>query len=226
MTFRDHSELKGLHALFSPSQSAWLRYDRNKIKEKIFSYYRAPLGTEIHDFSAIQINLGNRASSIKALRQAISTFIYCKYENSPTASLDYGLKLIRTMEYMNNDIFETVKHYINDAIGYKMTTEQCLVYSDDCFGHADAISFRNDILRIHDLKTGSLPAHMDQLEVYAALFFLEYKENPEKVTTELRLYQSGEVLIHNPEPNDILGIMDQIVAIGKDADEVREEVSR
>lgn len=68
---------------------------------------------------------------------------------------------------------KTLNAYVNDAIGYKMIPEQILFYSDNCFGTADAIVFRNGLLRIHDLKTGVIPAHMEQLEVYAALFCLE-----------------------------------------------------
>ena len=68
---------------------------------------------------------------------------------------------------------KTLNMYVNDAIGFKMTPEQVLYYSDNCFGTADAISFRNGMLRIHDLKTGVTPAHMEQLMVYAALFCLD-----------------------------------------------------
>jgi len=49
---------------------------------------------------------------------------------------------------------KTFNLYVNDAIGFKMETEQPLYYSDNCFGTADAISFRKNILRIHDLKSG------------------------------------------------------------------------
>ena len=69
---------------------------------------------------------------------------------------------------------ETLNLYVNDAIGYKMTPEQVLYYSYNSFGTADAISFRNKMLRIHDLKTGVSPTSMRQLEIYAALFCLEY----------------------------------------------------
>lgn len=77
---------------------------------------------------------------------------------------------------------KTLNMYVNDAIGYKMTPEQVLYYSDNCFGTADAIAFRNGILRIHDLKTGSVPAHLEQLEIYAALFCLEYNKKPSEIS--------------------------------------------
>ena len=39
---------------------------------------------------------------------------------------------------------KTLNMYVNDAIGFKMTPEQPLFYSENCFGTADAISFRNN----------------------------------------------------------------------------------
>ena len=106
---------------------------------------------------------------------------------------------------------KTLCNYINDAIGFKMSPEVVLYYSDYFFGTADAISFRNNFLRIHDLKTGVHPAKMEQLEIYAALFCLEYKVKPSEISIELRIYQNDEILVHNPTAEDIVPIMDKIV---------------
>lgn len=106
---------------------------------------------------------------------------------------------------------KTLYSYVNDAIGFKMSPEVVLYYSDYFFGTADSISFRNKFLRIHDLKTGVTPAHMEQLEIYAALFCLEYKIKPSDIEIELRIYQSDEILVHNPTAEDIVPIMDKIV---------------
>lgn len=116
---------------------------------------------------------------------------------------------------------KTLNMYVNDAIGYKMTPEQILYYSENCFGTADAISFRNGLLRIHDLKTGVTPTHMEQLMIYAALFFLEYQMNPGEIETELRLYQNNEVLVHNPTADDILPIIDKIRIFDKIINDVK-----
>lgn len=110
---------------------------------------------------------------------------------------------------------KTLNMYVNDAIGYNMTPEQPLMYSYVCFGTADAISFKDNLLRIHDLKTGSTPAHMEQLLVYAALFCLEYDIKPGEIKFELRIYQNDEVVYAHPEADDILPIMDKIVAFDK-----------
>lgn len=111
--------------------------------------------------------------------------------------------------------------YINDAIGFKMIPEQVLYYSQYSFGTADAISFRQNFLRIHDLKTGITPAHMEQLLIYAALFCLEYKIDPTSIEIELRIYQSDDIVIHNPNADEILTLMDQIVLFDKLINDIR-----
>lgn len=118
---------------------------------------------------------------------------------------------------------KTLNRYVNDAIAYQMTPEQPLFYSENCFGTTDAISFNNNLLRIHDLKTGSTPAHMEQLMIYEALFCLEYAVEPAKIDAELRIYQSDEVFVETPEPNDILMIMDKIIFFDKRITKLKEE---
>lgn len=118
---------------------------------------------------------------------------------------------------------KTLNRYVNDAIGYKMEPEKVLYYSDNCFGTADAISFRNGLLRIHDLKTGTIPAHIEQLEIYAALFCLEYKLRPSEISIELRIYQNDEVLYHNPEGDEIVPIMDKIKTFDRIINDIKKE---
>ena len=118
---------------------------------------------------------------------------------------------------------KTLNKYVNDAIGYKMTPEQILCYSPNCFGTADAISFRKDFLRIHDLKTGETPAKMEQLMIYAALFCLEYGIKPSEIGMELRIYQNDEVLCHNATVEDIFPIMDSIITFDKILNRMKEQ---
>jgi Protein of unknown function (DUF2800) len=101
--------------------------------------------------------------------------------------------------------------YVNDAIGFKMNCEQPLYYSENCFGTADTICFRRGKLRIHDLKTGVTATSEHQLEVYAALFCLEYGINPFEISIELRIYQRDEIRVFNPPPELIASIMDRII---------------
>lgn len=105
--------------------------------------------------------------------------------------------------------------YVNDAINYKMVCEQPLFYSENCFGTPDTMSFRRSKLRIHDLKTGITNTSVHQLEVYAALFCLEYGVDPYEIEIELRIYQGEDIRIYEPDPEEILRIMDTIIDFDK-----------
>lgn len=122
---------------------------------------------------------------------------------------------------------KTLNMYVNDAIGFRMTPEQVLRYSDNCFATADAISFTGNKLRVHDLKTGVMPASMHQLEIYASLFFLEYGDElnvrPGDAEMELRIYQSDEVLIYEPTAEDIVPIMSKIIEFDKIIDRIKQQ---
>ena len=117
----------------------------------------------------------------------------------------------------------TLSLFVNDAITYKMSSEVVLFYSQNCFGTADAISFRRNLLRIHDLKTGNTKASENQLKIYAALFCLEYKYKPKDIKIELRIYQNDTVRIYEPTPEDIYAIMKKIVAFNKQINKINSE---
>ena len=173
--FNKHYNLEGLHAPFSPSQSSWLRYDKEKAARVYLNKKAVAMGTRYHAWAKETIDLGIKQRKSK----------------------------------------DTLSAYVNDAIKYKMSTEVVLYYSDRFFGTADAISFRNNVLRIHDLKTGAIPASMEQLMIYAALFCLEYGIKPGNIDISLAIYQSDEVLTHTPTADEIAPIMDQIVTLDK-----------
>lgn len=116
---------------------------------------------------------------------------------------------------------KTLNRYVNDAIGFRMNIEQVLYYSPNCYGHADTAAFGKDILRIHDLKTGVIPGSMHQLEIYAALFCLEYGVKPGKIETELRIYQNDEVLVNNPDVDVIAHIMSKIIVFDQQIEEMK-----
>jgi hypothetical protein len=106
----------------------------------------------------------------------------------------------------------TLSTYVNDAIGFRMEPEVPLFFSEDCFGTTDAIGVRNNILRIHDLKTGVTPAKMTQLMIYTGIFFFEYGEiyKPTDLRTVLRIYQNDAIEEYEPQPSEILEVMDRI----------------
>ena len=117
----------------------------------------------------------------------------------------------------------TFNMYVNDAIGFRMTPEQVLFYSANCYGTCDTIDFRNNKLRIHDLKTGVTQTSFHQLEVYMSLFCLEYLVNPFKVEAELRIYQNDDIRVLNPDPDEIMHIMEKIKSFDKRLDMLRKE---
>lgn len=126
---------------------------------------------------------------------------------------------------------QTLNQYVNDAIGFRMDPEVVLFYSDNVFGTADTISYRRNpktglnILRIHDLKTGINAAKFDQLEIYVAMFCLEYNVNPKDIEIELRIYQNDNVEIHIPELHSIVYIMDKIKNFDMRIDLLKHEVT-
>lgn len=134
----------------------------------------------------------------------------------------FAAECIRLKERLKSS-HKTLNMYVNDAIGFRMQPEQVLFYSYNCFGTADTIAFKKNFLRIHDLKTGVNPASLHQLEIYAALFCLEYGVKPGELDgIELRIYQNDDILIGNPEADIILPVMDKIVTFDRIIDEIKE----
>jgi hypothetical protein len=120
----------------------------------------------------------------------------------------------------------TLNQYVNDCIGWRLRPEQTLFYSVNCFGHADAIGFNEEtkVLRVSDLKTGITPTSEHQLEVYMALFCLEYGHRPFDIVGELRIYQNDEVRLYDADPGVIVHIMDRIVTFHNRIEEMKREV--
>ena len=183
MNFNAHSQLVGQHAFLSASNYHWLNYSNEKLLESYENHIATIKGTQLHDFAAQCIRLGQKLPKSK----------------------------------------KTLNMYVNDAIGFSMRPEQVLFYSINCFGTADAISFRKNVLRIHDLKTGQVKASMAQLKIYAALFCLEYRVKPSDIKIELRIYQYDDVFECFPEADEIVPIMDMIIRFDKLIENTKEQ---
>jgi hypothetical protein len=105
-----------------------------------------------------------------------------------------------------------------------MAPEVVLMYSDNAFGTADAISFKRNVLRISDLKNGVNQTNEIQLEVYAAFFCLEYDYKPFELDgIELRIYQNDEIREYDAEATTILSIMSKIITFDKRIKQLKEE---
>lgn len=199
MIFNTHSELEGKHALLSPSKHYWLRYDDEQLIRNYIASYATDIGTLVHEYAKDRIKYRLPMEDCPAEKNALLAFLLKNYIPYRAIDLDR--------------LFYNLVPYVNDAIGFKLESEVVLRYSDLCFGTADAIGVRRGMLRIHDLKTGVSPASMDQLLLYAGLFFHEYKRDyrPTTMKVELRIYQNADIIIHSPECDEIRGIMEKIV---------------
>lgn len=160
--------------------------------------------------------------SIEKLRTHFANHLKAK-EGDELHELAKILIQKRIKQIRNGKTFNT---YVNDAIGFFMTPEQPLMYDEDFFGTPDAISYRDHTLRIHDLKTGHFPGHMNQLKIYAALFFLEYgkplRVKPHDVEIILRIYQNDEIIQEIADPDEILTIMEWGKTAAKEVKKLKE----
>lgn len=198
--FNNHDKLRGKHALLAPSQPYWLDYTEEQLDQKYRSAHAQAIGTAAHELAETLIK-----ESIKLKKTDKNMLlVHLLKSGIPRAAIDI------------DRLFSNFMEYVNDAIGFGLTPEQIVFYSDVCFGTADAISFKKNFLRIHDYKSGIMPAKMDQLLVYAALFCLEYRVKPGQLTgCELRIYQNDEIIVCNPQADELLPIMDAIIRHSK-----------
>ena len=203
MKWNDHLKLKNTHALFSPSTGGWEKYDPDRLQERYYTSFAADIGTAIHEEAMWHIS---KRVPVKAAAKGELKLELYKRPNIPDDVVD-------VLDF--DPIFKNYMSYVNDAIGFRMDPEVILYSSDLCYGTADAISFRDNFLRIHDLKTGTTPAHIEQLFKYAAVFCFEYKVDPRKIQTELRIYQLNDILVANPTADEIMPYIDQITRINK-----------
>lgn len=195
MNWNQHRNLEGSHAFLSASKYNWLTKTNEEIVQSYTNSFAQSIGALSHAFAADYIRFREKL----------------KKGDSRTLKMDLMRRGIPEYAIDIRAFFPTVMRYVNDSIDYMMDPEVLLYYSDLCFGTADSIQVSNGVLRIHDLKTGTTVAKIDQLKIYAALFYLEYGQKPERLRTELRIYQSDDIIVHEPEVDEIREVMDAIV---------------
>lgn len=195
MNWNQHKNFEGSHAFLSASKYTWLSKTNEELVMSYTNSWSQSIGTMMHAYAADAIRFREKLRKTDAKG--------AKFDLMRKGIPEYAIDI--------RSFFPTVMQYVNDAIDYMMDPEILLYYSDLCFGTADSIQVSNGVLRIHDLKTGSTIAKIDQLKIYAALFYLEYGYKPERLRTELRIYQSGDILVHEPEVEEIREVMNGIV---------------
>lgn len=204
MQFNRHYDLEGKHAILSASSWRWLNDDSEGLIKRICSQHATEIGTILHNVA------------YKHIKHRVKLHKYDK-KNVMLELLSSGIPGF-VVDNINFDaMFDNLMLYVNDCIGFKMEPEVVLCYSRNAFGTTDAIKYsdRDKFLRIHDYKSGSTRAHMEQLLIYAALFCLEYRKKPTEFEAELRIYQNDGVLCHNPAPEEIQAVIDIIIEHNK-----------
>ena len=210
MKWNDHSNLRGTHALFSPSQPAWFGYSKEDFKDHLIRKARTGLGTEFHEWAELKITRRHKITNVREAIKSIDEYIYKKYVNRGYLPIN-AVRMLNAMPYVPKVVFTTMKDYVNDAIDFGLDPEVVVYYSDDFYGETDAIGFDNHILRIHDLMTGATPAKIEQLYGYDALYCIEYHMDPTSIEHELRIYQNDDILIATPSGEEIKPYMETIM---------------
>lgn len=195
MKWNDHRRLEGSHAIMGASKYSWLTKSNDEMMDLYRNSFATTIGTLLHSYASDSIRYRERIRKTDA----------------KSVRFDLMRRGVPEFAIDTSSWFQTLMDYVNDGVGYLMDPEIVLYYSDLCFGTADAIQVDRNMLRIHDLKTGVTPAKMDQLMIYAALFCLEYGMKPDRFHTELRIYQSGDIVVYEPDPADIRVVMDSII---------------
>lgn len=201
MNFNKHFHHEGKHALLSASSWRWLYDDEDSLVKRIRSQYATDIGTILHNVA------------YKHIKYQIKMNKYDK-KNVMLELLSHGIPgyIVDALDF--DSMYDNLMAYVNDCVGFRMKPEVVLYYSDNFFGTTDAIKYfdKEKFLRIHDYKSGTTPAHMEQLLIYTAIFCLEYRMKPTEFETELRIYQSNQIICHNPAPDEITPVIDKIVS--------------
>lgn len=213
MIWDDHSKdiPKGKHAMFGGSNYAWTNMDfendedfEQALRARYYNKFAKDIGTIMHAWAADRIYY--RANAVKSDSKGLLIYILNTYQDLMHEEMPR-----QVASYYVEKCFSNLMTYIKDANGFRLDPEVDLKYSDDFYGTADAILYKKgEFLRIHDLKTGSNPASLRQLEIYAAFCCLEYNIDPSSVMIELRIYQNDEILVGNPSGEVIKELMDRI----------------
>lgn len=207
------------HAPFPPSQPSWVRYTDAQVIEAFKNKYRSDIGTEIHEWASHQIILGSKPSGIREVERGVKTHIYEKYmvDTSKVYDPRVGSIFLDHLRYLPGEAYLSVKMFVCDSIGFRMESEQKLSVSKVIEGTADAVRFypKDNLLRISDLKTGSRPAKIEQVFIYAALYCYENRLDPLKTNFEARIYQNGEIYIEQPTGEEIKSLLNTILHINE-----------
>lgn len=161
MILKRHLELRGKHAFLSPSKHSWIHKSVDEIVNGYLGRNATDVGTALHELAEVMI--GNHVP-----------FQECDHDLMVVWLLSKGIKMSEIEHYDLEAMLANIMAFINDAIMFGMDAEVVIKPVedfDDAFGTADAIRYdkRKKLLRVHDYKSGSTPASMDQLKILCSL---------------------------------------------------------
>ena len=227
MIWEDHSKdiPKGKHALFGGSNYHWTNINvesdeelEQALRTRYYNSFAKDVGTIMHEWAADRIKY--RLNAVKSDSRSLLIYIMKAYESN------YIYIPRSVASYFVDKCFSNLMAYIKDANGFRLDPEVDLKYAEDFYGTADAILYKKgEFLRIHDLKTGTSPASLRQLEIYAAFCCLEYGIDPSSIFIELRIYQNDEILVGNPTGDVIKELMAQVKRTKFIFDKIKKEDS-
>ena len=89
MIFNKHSALEGQHAFLGASKYHWINYDESKVAESYSKFLATQKGTELHDFAAKCITLGQKLpKSQKTLNMYVNDAIGFKMTPEQIAEVE------------------------------------------------------------------------------------------------------------------------------------------
>lgn len=167
MNFNDHSNLEGLHALFSASKYAWLRYDEDKMLATMANSRASAEGTRKHAFAAEAISLkrklgGSRDSLTMHVNDAIG------FRMTPEVVLYYSPWFFGTADALGVDDRKKILRIQDLKTGSsKASFDQLMIYAAYFF-----LEYEN-LYRVTDLTV--------ELYIYQNGEILEYFPTPEEI---------------------------------------------
>lgn len=204
MIYNDTSKLnklRGTHAFCGGSNYTWRNKTPDQLVQAKINSYGVTIGTLLHEYAAMSIT--DYFKITKNDKHSVLRYLTVE-KKVPSIAVDI------------DRLFPTLMLYVNDCIGFRMQPEQLCYYSDNFYGWADAMVHNDVTLRISDLKTGVTPVSFMQLENYAAFYCLGNSIPPRQIKKyEFRIYQNGECLIAEPDPNSIDEICKLIIEQNK-----------
>lgn len=89
MIWNKHLNLKGTHAILSPSNHSWMHYDEDKLVSYIYNMMAKEKGTELHDFAERAIRL---KEPLDKRRRTLNMYVNdaIKYDMHPEQCLFYS----------------------------------------------------------------------------------------------------------------------------------------